>query len=187
VSQAPAGVTREELGRVLAAEGDRLYGLALRVTRAPDLAKDALHDAFAAALENIGDFRQEAALSTWLYRIVYRKAIDLLRRRSREQQPAEDAPELSTEDDRLARAPSWAQPADEILLGRESREALEAALAELSPVQRAVFELREIEERPTEEVAEILGLPPGTVRVYLHRARLRLRASLSPHFRERRS
>jgi RNA polymerase sigma-70 factor (ECF subfamily) len=70
------------------------------------------------------------------------------------------------------------------LTSTESRQALERALAELTPVQRAVFELREVEGRTTEEVGEILGLPPGTVRVYLHRARLRLRALLAPHFRE---
>ncbi len=48
-----------------------------------------------------------------------------------------------------------------------------------------VFELKEAEDRPTAEVAEILGLTPGAVRVHLHRARLRLRARLTVHFRGR--
>ena len=184
MSDASAGARREELERALAAEGDRLYALALRVTRDADLAADALHDGFASAIENIGDFRDESALATWLYRIVYRKAIDQLRRRGREQ-PMENEDELRSDDERLERTSNWARPPDEILLGGESREALERALAELTPVQRAVFELREVEQRPTEEVAEILGIPPGTVRVYVHRARLRLRALLSPHFHPR--
>jgi RNA polymerase sigma-70 factor, ECF subfamily len=184
VSTPAAGSRREELERALAAEGNRLYALALRVTRDADLAADALHDGFASAIENIGDFRDESALATWLYRIVYRKAIDQLRRRGREQ-PMENEDELRADDERLERTSAWARPPDEILLGAESREALEQALAELTPVQRAVFELREVEQRPTEEVAEILGIPPGTVRVYVHRARLRLRALLAPHFRPR--
>jgi RNA polymerase sigma-70 factor (ECF subfamily) len=180
VTTPAAGSRREELERALAAEGDRLYALALRVTRDKDLAADALHDGFASAIENIGDFRDEAALSTWLYRIVYRKAIDQLRRRGREQ-PMDDENELRSDDERLP-ASAWSRPPDEILLGAESREALEHALAELTAVQRAVFELREVEQRPTEEVAEILGIPPGTVRVYVHRARLRLRTLLASHF-----
>ena len=168
---------------MLAEEGDRLYALALRVTRDGDLAADAVHDAFAAALEGLGEFRGEARLSTWLYRIVYRKAIDLLRRRGREQ-PLEEADEAAlAAEDGGGRAAAWARPPDELLLGAESRQALERALQELSPQQRAVFELREVEQRPTEEVAEVLGIPAGTVRVYLHRARLKLRERLSPHFR----
>ena len=54
---------------------------------------------------------------------------------------------------------------------------------ELTPLQRLVFEMREVEGRATDEVADILSLPPGTVRVHLHRARMRLRARLSHHFR----
>jgi RNA polymerase sigma-70 factor, ECF subfamily len=56
-------------------------------------------------------------------------------------------------------------------------------VASLTPLQRAVFELREMEGRSTEETAEILDLEPGTVRVHLHRARLRLRERLRPRFR----
>jgi RNA polymerase sigma-70 factor (ECF subfamily) len=63
--------------------------------------------------------------------------------------------------------------------------AMERALDELTPLQRAVFELKEAEERPTSEVAEILDLTPGAVRVHLHRARLKLRARLGDHFRGR--
>ena len=72
---------REDLSRALVDHGDRLYALALRVTRDPDLAADALQEAFATALERAADFRGESSLGTWLHRIVYNKAIDLLRKR----------------------------------------------------------------------------------------------------------
>jgi len=153
------------------------------VTRDRDLASDAVQEAFATALERIDTFRGESRATTWLHRIVYTKSIDLLRRRGRERQLDPDEPELGPEDDGLAKAPAWARPPDELLLGVETRQALERALGELTPVQRAIFELREVEGRSTEEVAEILDLPPGTVRVYLHRARLRLRALLGPGLR----
>ena len=175
---------RQALHRSLVEDGDRLYALALRVTRDPDLAADAVQEAFATALEKEEGFRGEARPSTWLHRIVYNKAVDLLRRRGREEPwPEDEEAMLDGEDDRRSHEPSWARPPDEILLGREARDALNDSMGALTPLQRAVFELREVEARPTEEVAEILGLTPGAVRVHLHRARLRLRERLAPHFR----
>jgi len=176
---------REALSRALVDHGDRLYSLALRVTRDPDLAADAVQEAFATALERAGDFRGEASLGTWLHRIVYNKAIDLLRKRGKESAlPDEETVSPGSDDDLFTGRPSWSRPPDEILLGAETVAALERAVGELTPLQRAVFEMREVEGRTTDEVAEILEIPAGTVRVHLHRARMRLRALLSDHFRK---
>lgn len=182
-SVSPAGL-REALASALVREGDRLYSLALRVTRDPDLAADAVQSGFAAALAASAGFRGEAALSTWLHRIVYNKAVDLIRRRGREAALSDrDAEELGDDDVRLAQAGSLARP-DRRLDNAELRRALDRALADLTPLQRAVFEMREEEGLSTEAVAEALDLTPGAVRVHLHRARLRLRARLAD--RERR-
>ena len=184
VADVPNGDPRAALSRALVEEGDRLYGLAFRVTRDPDLAADAVQDAFASALDHIDGFRGEARLSTWLHRIVFTKSIDLLRRRRREESlPEQDVENLTAEDVRLGHGPSWARPPDEVLRGKETRAALEQALGRLTPLQRAVFELKETEGRPTAEVAEILGTAEPTVRVHLHRARLKLRDLLADHFR----
>lgn len=157
--------------------------MALRVTRDADLAADAVQEAFATALEKLGSFRGQSRLGTWVYRIVYNKAIDQLRRRGREQPLPEDQHDPPA--DRIApgHGPSWSRPADELLFSAETHAALEEAMAELPPVQRAVFAMREIEGRSAEEVGRILELPTGTVRVYLHRARLKLRDRLAPRFR----
>jgi len=180
----PVSSRREALSQALVEHGDRLYSLALRITRDPDLAADAVQEAFATALQRADDFRGESRLGTWLHRIVYTKAIDLLRARGRDAPlPDEDGGARPQEDDRLGGSPTWSRPPDEILFGSETRQALDKALMELTRMQRLVFELREVEGRPTEEVADILGLPPGTVRVHLHRARMRLRARLAQHFR----
>jgi RNA polymerase sigma-70 factor, ECF subfamily len=184
----PVGLAGEDrraaLDRALLEEGDRLYALALRVTRDPDLAADAVQEAFASALGHAEGFRGDARLSTWLHRIVFTKSIDQLRRRRREEPlPDLDTAELGPEDVRLGRGPSWARPPDEELLGSETRAALEAALGHLTPLQRAVFDLKDVEGRATAEVAEILGVAEATVRVHLHRARLRLRALLRDQFR----
>ncbi len=174
---------REVLSRALVEEGDRLYALALRTTRDPDLAADAVQEAFASALEKAEGFRGEAKVGTWLHRIVFNKSIDLLRRRQRYAPlPEEDPDRLTAEDERLAKASAWAQGPYDVLINAEVKAVLEEALEDLTPLQRAVFELKQAEGRPTAEVAEILELSEGAVRVHLHRARLKLRARLSGHF-----
>jgi RNA polymerase sigma-70 factor (ECF subfamily) len=177
---------REVLSRALVEEGDRLYALALRTTRDPDLAADAVQEAFASALEKADDFRGEARVGTWLHRIVFNKSIDILRRRRRFTPLPDDDPDRPTsEDQRLAHGVAWAEGPYDVLIDAEVKVALDAALEELTPLQRAVFELKQAEGRPTEEVSEILDISPGAVRVHLHRARLRLRARLSGHFHGR--
>jgi RNA polymerase sigma-70 factor, ECF subfamily len=171
---------REGLARVLAEEGDRLYALALRVTRDPDLAAEAVQEAFTKALESLDTFRGESRPGTWLYRIVYTKSIDLLRRRRREQSLPENE-DGEPEVERSAETPVWSRPPDEILSGAEARAALEHAVDQLTPVQRAIVELVEMDGHTSEDAGRILGLAAGTVRVYLHRARLRLRELLAGH------
>ena len=178
-----APADREALSQALVEHGDRLYALALRVTRDPDLAGDAVQEAFATALQRIGDFRGESSLGTWLHRIVYNKAIDLLRHRGRQAPLPDEDLTGAADDERLAQVPAWSRPPDQILYGEETRRALDEALARLTPQQRAVFTLREMEGQSTEEVASMLDLEPGAVRVHLHRARLRLRSLLGEHFK----
>jgi RNA polymerase sigma-70 factor (ECF subfamily) len=181
MSTAAAAVARDSLSRALVEHGDRLYSLALRITRDADLASDAVQEAFATALARAADFRGDSAPGTWLHRIVYTKSIDLLRRRGRETAlPEEDVAGSGDEDGPSA---SWSRPPDELLYGSETRAALLKALDVLTPLQRRVFEMRELEDRDTDEVAGILDIPAGTVRVHLHRARMKLRSALAPHFR----
>jgi RNA polymerase sigma-70 factor (ECF subfamily) len=180
----PHPANREALSQALVDHGDRLYSLALRITRDRDLAADAVQEAFATALQRAAGFRGDSSIGTWLHRIVYTKSIDLLRARGREAPLVdEDKAAPGSEEDRVGGAPTWSRPPDEILLGAETREALERALTQITPMQRLVFELREVEGRDTDEVASILDLPPGTVRVHLHRGRMRLRGLLADHFR----
>lgn len=171
---------REVLAQALAEHGDRLYALALRVTGDADLAADAVQEGFAAALQNAAQFRGEASLGTWLYRIVFNRSIDLLRKRSREEPLPDDLDTLSAEDLRLAHTSAGPLP-DQALHGTEMRAALERALVDLTPLQRAIFELREVEGHSSEEVGTMLGLSPGAVRLHLHRARLKLRVALQSY------
>src|SRR5438128_223727 len=133
---------RALLFRALEEHGDRLYAFALRMTRDPDLAADAVQEAFTSALHKFDAFRGESNVATWLHRIVYTKAIDLIRQRGKETPLPEDEDGLLGPDvDRLARVPAWARPPDEILWGSQTHEALEAAPRRRTPPPPAVCPL----------------------------------------------
>ncbi len=135
---------------------DRLYTLALRVTLSEPDARDCVQDGLISAWRAIDRFRGDARFSTWIYRIVIRKAYDALDRRKRLAVPVEaiDVPDVerSTED----------------------RLDLMAALATLEPDFRAAVVACDIVGMSMDEAADALGAPPGTVKSRLSRARERL-------------
>jgi RNA polymerase sigma-70 factor (ECF subfamily) len=135
---------------------DRLFTLALRVTGSEADARDCVQEGLIAAWRALGRFRGDARFSTWMYRIVLRKAYDAIDRRRRLPQPVEDV---------QAFAPA-ADPADRI--------DLMAALYALDLEFRTVAVACDVLGLSMEEAGELLELPPGTVKSRLHRARARL-------------
>ena len=105
-------------------------------------------------------------------------------KRQREHQPI---PEEDADcDEETAPLPKefieWRWTPEELLSDQETRQALEDAVARLSPALRAVFLLRDVEDLSTEETAAILSITPSAVKVRLHRARLELREILAGFF-----
>jgi len=149
---------------------DRAYETALRIVRNPEEAEEATQDAFVRAWRALPGFREDARFSTWLYRIVTRRALDAAtaaRRRS--------ARETASEPEVLERhAAEEASP-----LPRPSLRRLDAVLAELPPTPRAVITLFYLRERSIREIGEMLELPEGTVKTHLHRSRATLRRAWS--------
>ena len=97
---------RALLFRALEEHGDRLYAFALRMTRDPDLAADAVQEAFTSALHKFDAFRGESNVATWLHRIVYTKAIDLIRQRGKESPlPEDEDGDFRPDDYRLVHTP----------------------------------------------------------------------------------
>ncbi len=130
------------------------------------MAEEAVQEAFATALQRIGDFRGEARIGTWLHRIVFNACLDELGRLRRvDAVPLEDAPET------LAPGPDHADR----LAGREQ---LEDALASLPPHDRAAVLLVDGQGFDYAAAAEVLGIPAGTVASRLNRARATLRRAL---------
>jgi RNA polymerase sigma-70 factor (ECF subfamily) len=147
---------------------ERAYALALRLTGAPADAEEVAQDAFVRAWRALPAFRGDALFGTWLHRIVSRLALDRRERlveRSRRETPAAEAPEIV---DRAAAAP---EPAT----GGEEGARLGRLLDQLPERARAAVVLYYYEDRSVAEVARRLGVPEGTVKTLLSRARVSLR------------
>jgi RNA polymerase sigma-70 factor (ECF subfamily) len=143
-----------------------LFGLALRMTGRPDLADDAVQDTFVDVLGGLKGFRGDARLTTWLFRIAVRASARVA---GRARQRAEVLPaELL---DQAAGPPEAAARTD-------AAARILRAIVALPPAQRAVVSLMALDELSQTEVAEVLGIPVGTVYSRLHEARARLRGSL---------
>src|SRR5262245_29546613 len=144
-------------------------------------AEDALQEAYLKAYGAMGSFRGEAKVSTWLARIVANEALQRLRKRNRRgaivplhsSDAIDDLQEVPEEN--MSKTPQPQSSAERA----EIRRILEKRIDALPDAYRPVFMLRAVEEMPVEEIAEVLGVPPATVRTRFFRARSLLRESLA--------
>ena len=165
--------------RIMRRHNRTLFRTARAILRDDGDAEDALQEAYLQAYGAMGQFRGDAKLSTWLARIVANQALQRLRKRERraqilplQQRDAETALEEPA-DVRNDNAPEAAAHSGEL------RRALETQIDALPDSYRAVFMLRAVEELTVEETAEILDIPPTTVRTRFFRARSLLREALA--------
>jgi RNA polymerase sigma-70 factor (ECF subfamily) len=157
----------EAFATLVSRHRDRLWAVALRTMRNPDDAADALQDAYISAFRRAETFRGDAAVTTWLHRIVVNACLDRLRRvRSR---PSEPLPEDADRAGELAAA-TGTDPIEE----KEQQSVVAAALATLNPDQRAALVLVDMQGYSVEEAAGMLGCAVGTVKSRCARGRARL-------------
>ena len=187
----------EAFGILFARHRDRLWAVALRTTGDPDEAADALQDALIAAFRRADSYRGDAAVTTWLHRIVVNACLDRLRRRRvRQADPLPDdlderaghgrvTPVASGPDGSgVGRSAAVVDPA-ELAVDHERRAAVLAALETLPLDQRAALVLVDMEGYSVEETARILDCAPGTVKSRCSRGRARLLPLLIAHAPER--
>lgn len=151
---------------------DRLWAVALRTTGDPEDAADGLQEALLSAFRNASSFRGDAAVTTWLHRVVVNACLDRLRRKAA--RPAVPFPEQ--EGDSAHRI--IADPRD-ALAAREWRIEIEKALADLPKEQRAAVVLVDVEGYSIDEAARILDCPNGTVKSRCARGRAKLATRLA--------
>jgi RNA polymerase sigma-70 factor (ECF subfamily) len=164
--------------------GGRLLAVARRFVRNEEDARDVVQSAYLSAFRALDQFEGSAQLSTWLHRIVVNTA--LMRLRSRRRKPEESIEDLlpSFQEDghHVEQFSDWAAPADVLIERGETRRTVRACVDQLPDNYRTVLLLRDIEERSTQEVADILMTTPTAVKVRLHRARQALSTLLRQHY-----
>jgi RNA polymerase sigma-70 factor (ECF subfamily) len=147
-----------------------LHGVCRRILGNPDDALDATQEALLAIARKIGSFDGRAKFSTWAYRVATNAALDETRRRGRRPVPAEHLPEMSTPHGPTHGTVDGATTESGIV----DRLDVDAALAQLTPDYRAAVALRDLVGMDYAEIAEVLGIPPGTVRSRISRGRAAL-------------
>lgn len=155
----------------------RLWTLALRTMRNPEEAADALQEAYIAAFRRAGTFRGDAAVTTWLHRVVVNACLDRLRRNKvRRTVPLPEDADRATE-------LTGREPYRDPLEVKERRADVATALGRLNDDQRAALVLIDMEGYPVEQAAAILGCAPGTIKSRCSRGRAKL-APLLVHLRD---
>jgi RNA polymerase sigma-70 factor (ECF subfamily) len=174
---------REAAYRELVRRYERpVFALLYRMVRDRELAEDLAQETFIKALNAIESYRPEFKFSSWIFKIGNNAAIDHLRRRELDTLSLDGSPHAETPEAMQATALQIGARQESPLDAEEARElggAIEAAIGRLRPEYRSCILLRHVEGRAYEEIAEILNLPLGTVKTYIHRARNELRLSLA--------
>ena len=167
----------EAFGELFARHRDRLWAVALRTMGNPEDAADGLQDGMVAAFRRAGSFRGEAAVTTWLHRVVVNACLDRIRasRIRRLDALPDDVEDRGT---LVATAVPDDRP-DVAAEDAERRRRVLAALATLPADQRAALVLVDMEGYPVAEVAEMLGCAEGTVKSRCSRGRTRLAGLLA--------
>jgi RNA polymerase sigma-70 factor (ECF subfamily) len=164
-------------------QGGRMLSVARRIVRNDDDARDVVQQSFLLAFRALPGFNGQSLLTTWLHRIVVNCALMKVRSQSRSpEQSIEDLLPRFLEDGHHAEPLSDWGSADRMLMQRDTRERVRAAIDQLPDSYRTVLLLRDIEELDTDEVARALGMTKNATKIRLHRARQALARLLEPAF-----
>jgi RNA polymerase sigma-70 factor (ECF subfamily) len=158
---------RRALDALLRANYDRMYAVCRRMTGNDADAADACQEALVAVVRNLAKFDRRSRFGTWAYRVAVNASLDELRRRGRRPRPF-DAGAAERRD--AGDADPYPDPSVTVT----NRVVLDEALAELHPDFRAAVVLRDVAGLDYAEIAETLGIPPGTVRSRIARGRAAL-------------
>jgi RNA polymerase sigma-70 factor (ECF subfamily) len=163
----------EAYGELVRRYQDRLFNAVYRFLDSAEDAQDVVQESFLSAYQALDGFEGGSRFFTWLYRIAMNHAIDLKRKRKvilHMDVYRDEA--LQPPDEKVESNP------EEYVAQQEDCRLVRAALKEVSEEHRMVLVLKDLDGLKYEEIAEILGVPIGTIRSRLHRARLELRLIL---------
>ncbi len=161
----------------------KIFRLGMNITQNREDAEDVMQDAFLKSYQNLDRFQGESRFYTWLVRIAVNEALMKLRKR-RPNQVSLDEPLTDDGDDSVFREiEDWGPSPEKKFAQTELNDILNSVIAELDPIFRVAFLLRDVEGLSTEETGQILGISSAAVKSRLLRARLKLRQKLNKYFR----
>ncbi len=172
------------LGDMADAYSGKIYQLAFRYLRNKEDAEEVTQDVLYKVYRKVADFRGDAALSSWIYRITFNTAMSRMRTaqfqrtRSEDAQAPIDGPEESLALQRREIA-DWSDMADEQVFRAQMRKRVLTAILALPAIYRAPVVLRDLQGMSTEEASALLNVKDQTLKSRLHRGRLILRRQLA--------
>ncbi len=163
-------------GELVSRYQDRLFNSVLRLANNAEDARDVVQEAFLHAYQSLHSFKADSLFFTWLYRIAVNTAISLKRKQRPALRIQQGGDDESNAIDPVDPADA-SRPGHAVEMAEEERR-VHDALGKLSTEHRAVLVMKDMDGMKYEEMAEILGVPVGTIRSRLHRARLEIREIL---------
>jgi RNA polymerase sigma-70 factor (ECF subfamily) len=162
---------------------DKVFNLTYRMLGNRAEAEDVAQEVFISVFKTIDTFREESKFSTWLYRVTVNHCKNRIKYLARRHDRDQDELDEASEQDAAAAvtAPRPATRPDRALEGAQMERMLQEAIAELDEDHRVLVVLRDVEDLSIEEICEITGLPDGTIKSRLHRARMALRKKIQRH------
>jgi RNA polymerase sigma-70 factor, ECF subfamily len=181
VAPIPEKVTPELVFREYA---PRIYNIARRMLGNDADAEDVTQDVLLQVVRKLDTFRGDAQLATWLHRVTVNAALAHRQKRANRQkreggESSDEALEAAAPETAVKR---WNVSPDESVLAAEQQALIEDAIRKLPEPFRDVYVLADVEELPNSDIGEMLGLSVAAVKSRLHRARMRMRDLLAPHF-----
>lgn len=168
----------EAIEELLRAYQRRVYGVCYRMIRNADEAADLTQDALIKIMEGLHSYDGRAALSTWVIRVTMNCCLSHLRKQRLRRHGSLDEPSGTADEPWSARLPAEGElSAARRVEQAEMRAALLRAMRELDSDMRAILVLRDLQELDYAQIGEVLGIPIGTVKSRLFRARVALRAA----------
>jgi RNA polymerase sigma-70 factor (ECF subfamily) len=165
-----AGIAEDAFDQIVRQHQRRIYRVIFLLVRDSDVADTLTQECFLRAYQKLDGFRRECSLSTWLLRIAVNLARDHGKNRRLAFWRKAIAPPEKTETDPAFDLAAAQPSAEQVLLARETLQAVWRAAATLPQQQKTIFLLRFAEEMSLAEIAEVLGIETGTVKTHLFRA-----------------
>jgi RNA polymerase sigma-70 factor, ECF subfamily len=153
-----------------------VFNIALRITADPDAAKDCAQEAFIRAYRALHQYDPGLPFGPWLYRITTNTSLNHVQRWHAHQTDVEELPERPGE---IEEGP------EATVVRREEVAEVVAAMEELPAAYRAALTLRHMQQLSYQEVSDALGIPLGTVKTHLHRARAALKTRLAARLKDK--